>query len=62
MKAGAVELLTKPFRDQAFLDAIQQALERDRQARVQRVEVEELLSRYRLLTPRERDVMALVVT
>ena len=62
MKAGAVEFLTKPFRDQAFLDAIQQALERDRQARVQRVEVEELLSRYRLLTPRERDVMALVVT
>jgi FixJ family two-component response regulator len=62
MKAGAVEFLTKPFRDQEFLDAIQQALERDRQARVQRVEVEELLSRSRLLTPRERDVMALVVT
>jgi FixJ family two-component response regulator len=62
MKAGAVEFLTKPFRDQDLLDAIQQALERDRQAREQRAEVEELRSRYRLLTPRERDVMALVVT
>jgi FixJ family two-component response regulator len=62
MKAGAVEFLTKPFRDQDLLDAIQQALDRDRQAREQRAEVEELRSRYRLLTPRERDVMALVVT
>jgi FixJ family two-component response regulator len=62
MKAGAVEFLTKPFRDQDLLDAIQQALERDRQAREQQAEVEELRSRYRLLTPRERDVMALVVT
>jgi FixJ family two-component response regulator len=62
MKAGAVEFLTKPFRDQDLLDAIQQALERDRQARDQRAETEELRSRYRLLTPRERDVMALVVT
>jgi FixJ family two-component response regulator len=62
MKAGAVEFLTKPFRDQDLLDAIQQALDRNRQAREQRAEVEELRSRYRLLTPRERDVMALVVT
>lgn len=62
MKAGAVEFLTKPFRDQELLDAIQQALERDRNAREQRAEVQALRSRYRLLTPREREVMALVVT
>lgn len=62
MKAGAVEFLTKPFRDQELLDAIQQALERDRYAREQRAEVAELRSRYRMLTPREREVMALVVT
>ena len=62
MKAGAVEFLTKPFRDQELLDAIQQALERDRYAREQRAELAELRSRYRLLTPREREVMALVVT
>lgn len=62
MKAGAVEFLTKPFRDQDLLDAIQQALERDRNAREQRAEIAELRSRYRLLTPREREVMALVVT
>ena len=62
MKAGAVEFLTKPFRDQDVLDAIQQALERDRNAREQRAEIGELRSRYRLLTPREREVMALVVT
>ncbi len=62
MKAGAVEFLTKPFRDQELLDAIQQALERDRNAREQRTEAQELRRRYRLLTPREREVMALVVT
>jgi FixJ family two-component response regulator len=62
MKAGAVEFLTKPFRDQDLLDAIQQALERDHTAREQRAEVEQLRARYRLLTPREREVMALVVT
>ena len=61
MKAGAVEFLTKPFRDQELLDAIQQALERDRQARLQRARNEALRRRYRVLTPRERDVMALVV-
>jgi FixJ family two-component response regulator len=61
MKAGAVEFLTKPFRDQDLLDAVQQALERDRAARAQWGEVEELHSRYRSLTPREREVMTLVV-
>jgi FixJ family two-component response regulator len=61
MKAGAVEFLTKPFRDQDLLDAIQQALERDRKAREQRAKLEELHSRYRSLTPREREVMTRVV-
>jgi FixJ family two-component response regulator len=62
MKAGAVEFLTKPFRDQELLDAVQQAIERDRNAREQRAEIAELRSRYRRLTPREREVMALVAT
>jgi RNA polymerase sigma factor (sigma-70 family) len=61
LKAGAVEFLTKPFRDQDLLDAIQQALERDRSAREQRGEIEELRSRFDSLTPREREVMRLVV-
>src|SRR5580692_127713 len=61
MKAGAVEFLTKPFRDQDLLDAIQQALERDRQARDQRAATEELRRRFASLTPREREVMARVV-
>jgi FixJ family two-component response regulator len=62
MKAGAVEFLTKPFRDQALLDAVQQALVRDRTARVQRAQSADLRRRYRALTPRERDVLARVVT
>jgi FixJ family two-component response regulator len=62
MKAGAVEFFTKPFRDQALLDAVQQALARDRTAREQRAQREALHHRYRALTPRERDVLALVVT
>jgi FixJ family two-component response regulator len=61
MKAGAVEFLTKPFREQQLLDAIQQAIERDRVERVQRIESAELRRRYELLTPREREVMAHVV-
>ena len=61
MKAGAVEFLTKPFRDQDLVDAIQQALERDRQARNQRAAIEELRRRFASLTPREREVMARVV-
>ena len=61
MKAGAVEFLTKPFRDQDLLDAIQQALDRDRTTREQRAKNEELYDRYDSLTPREREVMTLVV-
>jgi FixJ family two-component response regulator len=61
MKAGAVEFLTKPFRDQDLLDAIQQALERDRKARDQRAAIEELRKRFASLTPREREVMKRVV-
>ena len=61
MKAGAVEFLTKPFRDQELLDAIQQALARDRHARDQRAEIAALRRRFDSLTPRQRDVMALVV-
>ena len=61
MKAGAVEFLTKPFRDQDLLDAIQQALDRDRAARKQRTQINELHNRLDSLTPREREVMGLVV-
>ena len=62
MKAGAVEFLTKPFRDQDLLDAISQALERDRTMRSQYAELAELRSRFEQLTPREREVMELVVS
>jgi FixJ family two-component response regulator len=62
MKAGAVEFLTKPFRDQDLLDAIHQALERDHTAREQRGEIDELRRRFESLTRREREVMGLVVT
>jgi FixJ family two-component response regulator len=61
MKAGAVEFLTKPFRDQQLLDAIQQAVDRDRRERRHRAELAELRGRYESLTPREREVMARVV-
>ena len=59
LKSGAVEFLTKPFRDQDLLDAIQQALQRDRAAREQQAEVHELQERYQALTAREREVMGL---
>ena len=61
MKAGAVEFLTKPFRDQDLLDAVQQALERDRASRERASQVAALQQRYRTLTERERQVMRLVV-
>ena len=62
LKSGAVEFLTKPFRDQDLLDAIQQALQRDRAAREQEAEVHGLHGRYQALTAREREVMGLVVS
>jgi len=62
MKAGALEFLTKPFTDRDLLDAIQQAIKRDRAARQRRAEMTELRGRYESLTPREREVMALVVS
>ncbi len=62
MKSGAVEFLTKPFRDQDLLDAINQALDRDRVARQQQSELGGLRKRYESLTPREREVMGLVVS
>ena len=61
MKAGAVEFLTKPFRDQDLLDAIEQATDRDRSERRQLMEIRELRERSEALTPREHEVMRLVV-
>jgi len=62
MKSGAVEFLTKPFRDQDLLDAIHQALDRDRAMRQQQSQLAELRKRYDALTAREREVMGLVVS
>ena len=61
MKAGAVEFLTKPFRSRSLLEAVRAAIERDRSAHKARSEAGELRQRYEQLTPREREVMALVV-
>ena len=58
MKAGAVEFLTKPFRDKKLLDAIDEALKRDRAARGEQAKLAELQGCYESLTPREREVMA----
>ena len=62
MKAGAVEFLAKPFRDQALLDAVHQALQRDRLGLESREALDRLRRRYASLTERERQVMALVVS
>jgi FixJ family two-component response regulator len=62
MKAGAVEFLTKPFRDQDLLDAIQVGLERDRARRQRQAETAMLRERFESLTPREREVLPLVVS
>ena len=61
MKAGAVEFLTKPFREQDLLDAIRSGIDRDRTMRAERRDLGELRSRYAALTPRERDVMAGII-
>jgi FixJ family two-component response regulator len=62
MKSGAVEFLTKPFRDQDLLDAIQQALKRDGEMRQLQHEIQELKERYQTLSAREREVMGLLVS
>jgi FixJ family two-component response regulator len=62
MKSGAVEFLTKPFQDRKLLDAIHQALDRDRATRQQEHKLAELRKRYETLTVREREVMGLVVS
>jgi FixJ family two-component response regulator len=62
MKAGAVDFIEKPFEDQALLDAINQSLKKDRQAKLEQAEVREIQRRADSLTPREREVFALVVS
>ena len=62
MKAGAVEFLTKPFRDQDLLDAVRMALERDRSRREQEKELADLQQRFDSLTPREQKVISMVVS
>lgn len=61
IKAGAIEFLTKPIRDTALLDSIEEAVERDRAVRRERAEVQALRTRYESLTPRQRQVLTLVV-
>jgi len=61
MKAGAVEFLTKPFRDQDLLDAIQQAIDRGRTLRSRELEAKQIATAYESLTPREREVLRYVI-
>ena len=60
MKAGATEFLAKPFRGPVLIDAIRAAIEKDRSAREKRSEIRDFRERYNQLTPREREVMALI--
>jgi len=62
MKAGAVEFLTKPYRDQALLDAVLSAIEKDRQRRVEDRAVADIHRRFEALTPREREIMAFTIS
>jgi FixJ family two-component response regulator len=62
MKSGAVEFLTKPFRDQDLVDAIQQALQHQKETQQQQREIHKLKERYQTLTAREREVMSLLVS
>jgi FixJ family two-component response regulator len=62
MKAGAVEFLTKPFRGQELLDAIQEAIAKDRVARAERAQMNQIRARYETLTPREKEVLHLVAS
>jgi len=62
MKSGAVEFLTKPFRDQDLLDAIQEALKRARETHQQEAEIAQLQERYKKLTGREREVMRFIAS
>ena len=62
MKAGAIDFLEKPFEDQALLDLIKHAVECDRQAKQEQAEKSEILERFESLTPREQEVLALIVT
>jgi RNA polymerase sigma factor (sigma-70 family) len=62
MKAGAVEFLPKPFRDQDLLEAIHIAMERDRTRRQRETEIAAVRARFETLTPREREVVAMVVS
>jgi FixJ family two-component response regulator len=61
IKAGAIEFLTKPFRDRDLLDSIEQAIQRDRDHRREKAKLQKLRARYESLTPRQRQVLALVV-
>ncbi len=62
MKSGAFEFLTKPFRDDELIEAVRLALDRDRRERSQRAELDELRTRFESLTPREREVLAWVIS